>query len=201
MWAAAASGTPPHNQLGGLAARTPPFALPLLVTSKAGAEANAGFFLAWQLAGGAFMVSGSVSQAFLAQAGDGVDVAARTRRAARIMVVLGVPATLAVAILGPFVLSVLGEVYAAATPTLLVLVLAAPAAATASLVTARLRAERADGPAAGLNMAAVAAAVALAWWWLPGAGPTGAAAAYTASQALAAALGLWLLWRRSDSAR
>ena len=186
-----------HNQVGGLAARTPPLVLPLLVTWQAGAEANAGFFLAWQLAGGAFMVSGSVSQAFLAQAGDGVDIAARTRRAARIMLVLGVPALLGVALLGPLVLSFLGEVYAAATTTLLVLVMAAPASAAVSLVTSRLRAERADAPAAWLNVASSVFAVTLAWWWLPAAGPVGASAGYAASQVFGAVSGVWLLRSRA----
>jgi O-antigen/teichoic acid export membrane protein len=182
-----------YNQLGTIAVRTPPLVLPLLVTWRAGAEANAGFFLAWQLAGGAFMVAGSVAQAFLAQCGDGRDVAAGTRRAVRLMLVLGVPAAAAVALLGPFVLALLGPVYAASVTTLLVLVAASPASATLALVGARLRAQRQDRTAAALNVVASLPVLVLAAWWLVRWGPVGAAAAFTVVQTAAAVGGLVLL--------
>jgi O-antigen/teichoic acid export membrane protein len=190
-----------YNQLGTLAAKMPPLVLPLLVTWRAGAEANAGFFLAWQLAGGAFMVAGSVSQAFLAQSGDGEDLAARTARAVRLLLVLGVPATLAVAVIGPFVLSLLGAVYAASVTTLLVLVVATPGSATVALVASRLRAERADVAAAALNAVSSLSVLPLAWWWLQLSGPVGAAAAYTVAQTFGALVGVQMLRRRRRRGR
>jgi O-antigen/teichoic acid export membrane protein len=183
------------NQVGALAARVPPLSLPLLVTWRAGAEANAGFFLSWQLAGGVFMVTAAVSQAFLAEAGDGTALAHRTARAVRLQLLLGVPALVGVAVVGPFVLGLLGEVYAAASVTLLVLVASAPALAVVSLVGARLRAQRRDGAAAALNVVSGVTTLPLALWWVGSFGPSGVAAAFAVSQTFGAVLGLVLARR------
>jgi O-antigen/teichoic acid export membrane protein len=188
------------NQAGSLAARLPPFLLPLMVTWLAGAEANAGFYLAWQLAGGCFMVSSSVVSSFTAQAGDGKDLSARSLRAARLLGVLGLPAMVATATLGPLVLGFLGETYLASRMVLLVLVVGAVPNAALSLVAARLRAERRDAAAAALHMTTMLSVLLLAWWWLPAFGVAGAAGAFAVAQVVGLSVGLVLL-RPRDAAR
>lgn len=174
------------NQLGSMVSRGVPFTLPLLVTWLAGAEANAGFFLAWQLAAGCFMVVSAVSSAFLA--GGGSEIDRRLGRAVRLMMLLGLPAAAATALAGPFVLALLGPVYEASSPVLLVLTLSTAPLAAVSLLLVRLRLEQRDAVAAAVNIAAASVLFAGALWRLPIDGPVGAAWSFVAAQSVAVVL-------------
>lgn len=171
------------NQVGVLAASLTPAVLPLIVTWRAGAVANAGFFLAWQLAGGTFMVASAASRSLIAHSGGAVS-SAHFARALRLVFMLGVPAALAVAVVGPFVLAFLGEEYAAGTVPLWLFSASFVPAAVVSMFVARMRLARRDAAAAFVTSTVLVAAVSFAFVLSPGWSASGAAAGFLAANCL-----------------
>lgn len=170
------------HQAATLAAQIPSFLLPIVVAGRAGAEANAGFYVAWQMAGGCFMVSAAIAPTLLARLAAGDDHEAVMRSGTRLLLLLLAPVTAAVVLVGPFVLALLGPVYREATLTLVVLALAAYPDGRTAFHSARWRVHDQGHRAAALNAMMATAALAGAWVLVPRLGPVGAAWAFLGAQ-------------------
>lgn len=180
------------NHLATVTGQLPVAALPLLVLSLAGGAANAGFYLALLLAGACFMVPAATTPALLAAASVEGRRPAAIRSAVRFCAVLLVPAMLGTAVVGPWLLSVLGSSYAQATVALWLLVAAAPFDAATALAVAAWRASGRERRAAVLNSAIAVVAIATAIVCIPRWGASGAALSFAVAQAAGTvALPLW----------
>ena len=126
------------NYLGGVFTLAPALVVPLIVLARLGASAAAYYYVAFQLANLVFAGGYAVTQTFLAEGGHGEEeLKILTRRAARVLAVLTVPACLVVAIGAPVLLGLFGPAYSRhGTDVLILLALAAiPVAALNWLVT------------------------------------------------------------------
>ena len=122
----------------------PGLLLPVLVLETLGAEANAGFFLAWTMANVAFLASKAVSQsAFAALVRDATPGPAVRKGALLSAAVLG-PAALGLLMGAPYFLRLFGTGYQGETVELLrILALSVPAVVVTNLYLAFLKARRA----------------------------------------------------------
>lgn len=126
------------NYLGGVFTLAPAFVVPLIVLARLGASAAAYYYVAFQLANLVFAAGYAVSQSFLAEGAHGEEeLRILTRRAARILAVLTLPACLVVAVGAPMLLDIFGPSYSShGTGVLVLMALAAiPVAALNWLVT------------------------------------------------------------------
>ncbi len=126
------------NYLGGVFTLAPAFVVPLIVLARLGASAAAYYYVAFQLANLVFAAGYAVSQSFLAEGAHGEEeLRILTRRAARILAVLTLPACLVVAVGAPMLLDLFGPSYSRhGTDVLVLMALAAiPVAALNWLVT------------------------------------------------------------------
>ncbi len=117
------TGMPNHALT--LVERSPNLLLPAVVTEVLSPELNAYWYVAWMMAWAVLVIPVSVGLTLLAQvAKEPAAIRAGVRRAAQTGVVLGLVSAVAVAVVGPWVLQLLGQEYAdAGTPPLRVLLL------------------------------------------------------------------------------
>jgi O-antigen/teichoic acid export membrane protein len=174
------------NQLATVAAQLPAALFPLIVAAELGSAGTAGFYIAWQLAGGCFMVTAAVTPSMLS-ASASPDV---LRRSVRLTGALLLPAVVATLVLGAPVLGWLGPEYRAAYPVLVVFVAAALPDAATSLLVAHWRRGRRERRAALLN-AFMAFVTILGSWLLVGPlGAVGVAWAFLLAQAMGTGAGV-----------
>jgi O-antigen/teichoic acid export membrane protein len=186
-----------------LAAAATIYTLPLLVTIRLSATANAYFYVTWMVSGIVLVVSPSVASALFAEGARAPDqLTHQVKTAARVILALVVPLGLLLAVFGEWLLGLFGNAYAAHGYILLLVIIAGtlPDAAT-TIVVAALRVKRRRREAAVLNTAIAIVTLGLAWVLLPTFGVVGAGIAWLAAQlAGAVAVTLIVLFRRSGSA-
>jgi O-antigen/teichoic acid export membrane protein len=186
------------NQVVTVAAQAPGFLLPVIVAVGVSASANAGYYLAWQIAGGCFMIAASTTPTLLARAAGraGDEVALIASSVARLTMGLLGPAVLGVVLVGPIVLDLLGNGYGNARWVLWVFAASAFPDAYTSLAIARLRAEGRERRAAALNATMGVITIIGALVLVPVAGSVGAAIAFAFAQSVGCLY--WLGERRRD---
>lgn len=191
-----------HHSIN-LAAAATIYALPLLVTIRLSATANAYFYVTWMVSGIVLVVSPSVASALFAEGTRAPDqLTHQVKTATRVILALVVPLGLLLAVFGEWVLGLFGNAYASHGYILLLVIIAGtlPDAAT-TIVVAILRVKRRRREAAVLNTAIAIVTLGLAWVLLPTFGVVGAGIAWLAAQlAGAVAVTLIVLFRRSGSA-
>ncbi|MEV0897555.1 sugar transporter [Actinoplanes sp. NPDC049802] len=161
--------------------------LPVLVTARLGADANAHFYLAWMTASMLFMVSPAVASALYAERTNAADVPV-TRAAVVVLAVVGGPAVVLL-FAGDLVLGLFSAAYAVeGGPLLRILVLAALPDAVANLAVAHWRSRGEFRLCRRLNLVRAVTCLLLAWLLLPTHGVTGAGLAWLAGQTAAAVL-------------
>ncbi|GAA4930255.1 lipopolysaccharide biosynthesis protein [Actinoplanes utahensis] len=161
--------------------------LPVLVTARLGADANAHFYLAWMTASMLFMVSPAVASALYAERTNAAAVSV-ARAAAVVLAVVGAP-TAVLLFAGDRILALFSPGYAvAAGPLLQILVLAALPDAVVNLAVAHWRSQGRFRRCRRLNLVRAGTCLALAWMLLPGSGVTGAGVAWLTGQTAAALL-------------
>jgi O-antigen/teichoic acid export membrane protein len=161
--------------------------LPVLVTARLGAGANAHFYLAWMTASMLFMVSPAVASALYAERTNAARVGLR-RAAVVVLSMVGVPAALLLTE-GDRILALFSAAYAAEGGMLLkILVLAAIPDAITNLAVAHWRSQGEFRLCRRLNVVRAVTCLSLTWLLLPGAGVTGAGVAWLAGQTASALL-------------
>ncbi|MEU4157509.1 hypothetical protein, partial [Actinoplanes sp. NPDC026670] len=161
--------------------------LPVLVTARLGADANAHFYLAWMTASMLFMVSPAVASALYAERTNAAPVPV-TRAATVVLAMVGAPAAVLL-IAGDRILALFSAGYATEGGLLLqILVLAALPDAVANLAVAHWRSRNEFRLCRRLNLVRAVTCLSLAWLLLPGAGVTGAGIAWLTGQTAAALL-------------
>ncbi|MCC9308199.1 hypothetical protein LN042_14060 [Kitasatospora sp. RB6PN24] len=174
----------------------PTYLLPVAVTARLGARANAAFFITWMIGSAIFMISPAVSSALFAEGSHrrgglrrialrslGVTVAAIT-----------VPAGVLCAIGHP-VLGIFGAGYRQGYALLVVLVLSAFPDAVSNVAVATLRVRGLLSRAAALNAVIAAVALVGAWFSTPPLGILGAGVSWLGAQ-LVGALAVLVFHRR-----
>jgi len=173
------------HHLINLAQAGPTALLPVLVTARLGAEANAQFYVAWMTASVLFMVSPAVASALYAERANSVQ-AGLPRAAAVVLAVTGPPALL-LFFAGDRVLGLFSAGYAAQGELLLrVLVLAALPDAITNLAVAHWRSLGRFRRCLRLNLLMAGVGLTLAWLWLPGTGIEAAGIAWLVGQSAGA---------------
>lgn len=167
--------------IGGIA---PMYVLPLLVTARLSATANAYFYTTWMLCNVLFMVSPAVAAALFAEGSHpGESVHQKARWSAFLIAALLVVPMVVLLLGGRFILGLFGHGYALNSYGLLVLLAASavPDAIT-NIYTSVLRVERRFHAATVLNIGMGLGALLLAWWLLPLIGVAGAGLAWLIAQ-------------------
>lgn len=180
------------NHVMSVVGRATPLLMPLLVTWRSGPAVNAGFFLAFQLAGAVMMVIGAAGSAMLAGPCPLGELRHLSRRSVRLMSALGLPAAAGTVLLGPVLLGLLGDEYEAAALPLLIFVGACLPLAAASLFNSRLRAVRLERLVSAAVAVQVVVTVALSVVLPAGAGGSGVAYAFLAGSSVGALVSFWL---------
>ncbi|BEL12143.1 hypothetical protein Q0Z83_103340 [Actinoplanes sichuanensis] len=161
--------------------------LPVLVTARLGADANAHFYLAWMTASMLFMVSPAVASALYAERTNAAPVPV-TRAATVVLAMVGAPAAVLL-IAGDRILALFSAGYAVEGGLLLqILVLAAFPDAVANLAVAHWRSRDEFRLCRRLNAVRAVTCLSLAWLLLPGAGVSGAGLAWLTGQTASALL-------------
>ncbi len=176
--------------LGGSA---PMYLLPLLVTARLSATADAYFYTAWKVGGLFFMVSPAVAASLFAEGAHRPDeLAGQVRRAAVAIGALLGPAALVLWPGGPggaAILALFGPGYPRrGLPLLALLVLSSAPDAVTNVYVSVLRVRGRLWLAGGLNVGMAAVALALAWGLLPPLGIAGAGWAWLVAQLLGSLL-------------
>ena len=175
------------HHLINLAQAGPSALLPVLVTARLGAGANAHFYMAWMTASVLFMVSPAVASAFYAERTNEAGRSASLPRAALVVLaVIGAPAT-GLFLAGGWILALFSPAYAVGGAALLkILVLAAVPDAITNLAVAHWRSEGALRRCLRLNLLMAACCLTLTWLWLPTFGIEAAGYAWLVGQGLGA---------------
>ena len=175
------------HHLINLAQAGPSALLPVLVTARLGAGANAHFYMAWMTASVLFMVSPAVASAFYAERTNEAGRSASLPRAALVVLaVIGAPAT-GLFLAGGWILALFSPAYAVGGAALLkILVLAAIPDAITNLAVAHWRSAGALRRCLRLNLMMAACCLTLTWRWLPTFGIEAAGYAWLAGQGLGA---------------
>jgi O-antigen/teichoic acid export membrane protein len=174
------------HHLINLAQAGPGALLPVLVTARLGASANAHFYVAWMTASVLFMVSPAVASAFYAERSNAGDVPL-ARAAGVVLAVIGVPAVVLL-VAGDRILGLFSSGYAAGGGLLLkILVIAAIPDAITNLAVAHWRSRREFRRCLRLNLVMATTCLVLTWIWLPRLGIAAAGLAWLAGE-LAGAL-------------
>jgi O-antigen/teichoic acid export membrane protein len=169
------------HHLINLAQAGPGALLPVLVTARLGASANAHFYVAWMTASVLFMVSPAVASAFYAERSHAGNVRL-PRAAGLVLAVIGGPA-LILFVAGDQILGLFSSSYAAGGGLLLkILVVAAIPDAITNLAVAHWRSRREFRRCLHLNLVMATTCLVLTWWWLPGLGIAAAGIAWLAGQ-------------------
>jgi O-antigen/teichoic acid export membrane protein len=185
------------HHLINLAQAGPGALLPVLVTARLGASANAHFYMAWMTASVLFMVSPAVASAFYAERshaershaenGDSRDVPL-ARAATVVLAVIVGPAVLLFAA-GDRILGLFSSGYAAGGGLLLkILVVAAIPDAITNLAVAHWRSRREFRRCLHLNLVMATTCLVLTWLWLPRLGIAAAGLAWLAGEVAGAVL-------------
>ncbi|MDH6140427.1 O-antigen/teichoic acid export membrane protein [Kitasatospora sp. GP30] len=188
-----------------VAGLVPTYLLPVAVTARLGAGANAAFFITWMIGSAIFMISPAVSSALLAEgshlrhsAEGGGQRGGLRRIALRSLGVtvasITVPAGVLCAIGHP-VLGIFGAGYRQGYGLLVVLVLSAFPDAVSNVAVATLRVRGRLNRAAALNAVIAAIAVAGTWFSTPPLGILGAGVSWLGAQ-LVGALAVLVFHRR-----
>jgi O-antigen/teichoic acid export membrane protein len=173
------------HHLINLAQAGPSALLPVLVTARLGAGANAHFYMAWMTASVLFMVSPAVASAFYAERTSGRS-ASLPRAALVVLAVIGAPAT-GLFLAGGWILALFSPAYAVGGAVLLkILVLAAVPDAITNLAVAHWRSAGALRRCLRLNLLMATGCLTLTWLWLPTLGIEAAGYAWLAGQGLGA---------------
>ncbi|MCU7728546.1 sugar transporter [Actinoplanes sp. KI2] len=175
------------HHLINLAQAGPSALLPVLVTARLGADANAHFYMAWMTASVLFMVSPAVASALYAERTNEAGRSASLPRAALVVLaVIGAPAT-GLFLAGGWILTLFSPAYAVAGAALLkILVLAAIPDAITNLAVAHWRSVGALHRCLRLNLLMAACCLSLTWLWLPAYGIEATGYAWLVGQALGA---------------
>jgi O-antigen/teichoic acid export membrane protein len=187
--------------VGGL---IPTYLLPVVVTARLGTADNAYFYVTWMVGSAIFMISPAVSSAIFAEGShDSTGLRGLSVSSLRIIMAVVVPATIAIAAMGGFILDIFGRQYESTGYGLLVVLLLSsfPDAVT-NIAVAALRVRRRLGSAAALNGFMAVIAVGGAWIATPRLGIAGAGLAWLGAQtAGAVAVGFLRreLWPSKDT--
>ena len=175
------------HHLINLAQAGPGALLPVLVTARLGASANAHFYVAWMTASVLFMVSPAVASAFYAERTHAGGVPLR-KAATVVLAVIGVPA-IVLFVAGDRILGLFSTGYATGGGLLLkILVIAAIPDAITNLAVAHWRSRREFRRCLHLNLVMASTCLVLTWLWLPGLGIAAAGLAWLVGQAAGALL-------------
>jgi O-antigen/teichoic acid export membrane protein len=175
------------HHLINLAQAGPGALLPVLVTARLGASANAHFYVAWMTASVLFMVSPAVASAFYAERSNAGNVPV-ARAATVVLAVIGAPALLLFAA-GDWILGLFSTGYATGGGLLLkILVVAAIPDAITNLAVAHWRSRREFRRCLHLNLVMASTCLLLTWFWLPGLGIAAAGVAWLTGQLVGALL-------------
>ncbi len=175
------------HHLINLAQAGPTALLPVLVTARLGAEANAHFYVAWMTASVLFMVSPAVASALYAERTN--SAAAGLPRAAAVVLAVTAPPALLLFFAGDRILGLFSGGYAAEGEMLLrILVLAALPDAITNLAVAHWRSLGQFRRCLRLNLLMATACLTLTWLWLPGTGIEAAGIAWLVGQSAGAAV-------------
>ncbi|MDY7087922.1 MAG: sugar transporter, partial [Actinomycetota bacterium] len=154
------------HHLINLAQAGPTALLPVLVTARLGAEANAHFYMAWMTASVLFMVSPAVASALYAERTNAA-AAGLGRASVVVLAVTGLPA-LVLFLAGERILGLFSAGYAAEGAMLLqILVLAALPDAITNLAVAHWRSLGEFRRCLRLNLLMATVCLTLTWLWLP----------------------------------
>ncbi|MFC4943311.1 lipopolysaccharide biosynthesis protein [Pseudonocardia sp. GCM10023141] len=174
-----------------------PLLMPLIVVTQWGTQANAYYALPWLISEAVVSLMWNVSSSYLAEASNDIgNMAALTRRTARLLALIALAGTPSLFFGAPLLLSLLPGAYAAEGTVLLQMMgLALPLAAIGSLYGAILRARQQVGRMVALQLVNGISVVALALVLVKPWGITGIGVAYLASEALCFAIVLGPLVR------
>lgn len=173
------------NHLIHLGSTILPLMLPPLVTARLSATENAYFYTTWMVGGIFLVISPAVSSSLFAEGShDAGDLRARTRRGAKITLLLLLPLMAAYLLGGRLILGIFGPEYARHGYWLLtILVIAAIPDAITNLYVSILRVRYRLAEAAKLNLAMTAVSLILTWLLLPRFGIEGAGLGWLIGQA------------------
>lgn len=176
----------------------PAYVLPLIVVSRLSTRANAFFYITWLVGGVFFTVSSSIASSLFAEGSNSPLALQRlSSRSMRLTTKLLLPAMIAMALLGRYVLGVFGPQYAkAGIGLLLVLTVAAIPDAITNIQVAVLRVERRLRAAAILTCSMALLAL-IGGWALAPEGITAIGLVWLAAQSLGSAWVAWDRWRRA----
>jgi len=172
------------HQVISISGQLPPLLLPIVVTTRLSARADAYFYLTWLLTGVLLVVSAAVADSlFVEGAHHPSAIRARARFALKLVAGVVLPLMLVFFAGGGLLLSIFGPAYSAHALILLyVLVLAAIPDALTNLYVALLRVQSRFLVASTLNLGMGLGTVVLSWLLLPVFGITGAGIAWLAMQ-------------------
>ncbi|HEX4008885.1 MAG TPA: oligosaccharide flippase family protein [Solirubrobacteraceae bacterium] len=164
--------------------------LPVLVTARVSTVATAYFYATWRVAGMLYMIAPAVGQSLSAEgAADPEHVWRKALSSARFTGILLVPASLALLVLGPFILLFFGHSYeSAGLPLLVLFVLGAFPDAVMNLYTGILRVEGRLRLGGWLQLGTAFIALACSWLLLPTMGITAAGIGWLASRLIGCAV-------------
>jgi O-antigen/teichoic acid export membrane protein len=110
------------NYLGSLLSTSPSLILPIIIINKIGASESGYFFLCFMLINILYTISVSTSQSLFAEGSYGEDMLLKLlKRSVKLLFISMIPASIVLALLGPFVLSFFGESYKAGGASVIVI--------------------------------------------------------------------------------
>lgn len=110
------------NYLGSLLSTAPSLILPIIIINKIGASESGYFFLCFMLINILYTISVSTSQSLFAEGSYGEDMLLKLlKRSVKLLFISMIPASIVLALLGPFVLSFFGESYKAGGANVIVI--------------------------------------------------------------------------------
>ena len=182
--------------LGGIFQQATVNLMPILVAAMVGLEANAAFATAWIAASAFDLALASVGLSFTVEGATDQDALAElSRRAVRLTAAMTGVGVIAVLVLAPYAMALLGPGYQGGVAVLRVLALAMPFRAVIILHLSFMRLSRRLGPIVAIQAASCAIAVAGAVVALPRIGIAGAALGYAVAQGVVAVMVLPALTR------
>jgi O-antigen/teichoic acid export membrane protein len=183
------------HHLINLAQAGPGALLPVLVTARLGAGANAHFYVAWMTASVLFMVSPAVASAFYAERRNAGNV--QVRKAATVVLAVITPPAIVLFAAGAWILGLFSSGYAHGGGLLLkILVVAAVPDAITNLAVAHWRSRGEFRRCLHLNLVMAVTILFLTWLWLPGLGIAAAGLGWLAGQLAGALLVAVIATRR-----
>jgi O-antigen/teichoic acid export membrane protein/aminoglycoside phosphotransferase (APT) family kinase protein len=164
------------------------YLMPLIIVARAGAEANAHFYLAAQISYGLFLVSSNITDALVAEGAKAQHgLAAKVRRASLQTAVVLVPGIVVAVTATGLIMSLFGSGYTGeAATTLRLLALAAAPNAVSTVVIAVAHVRQRMWLVVLLQVLMSSLSLGLGWAVLGGHGITGVAAAWLVAQTVTA---------------